>query len=885
MAYEVRIEWPSGQVDVHTNVAADTLYDATEAAGLTVPDLGPPIFETVAPGEECGAPPYTSTLGPAIQVWRECGTDDWRIRAQGGLGRMTLNQTHQMVGQIDSSSPLSVVNPIALTSIDSLQPTGNSTEFDISVQQEIGNSKGFNFSLQGQTRACLDIDLSLIEVVYVGAAGRRVDPPFDLVGLGECADLTDSDSDGLPDTLETDADADGDGVANRLDVDSDNDTIPDVIEAGLADANGDLLIDDATLAGTVMSPPDSDGDGIPDFLDVESSNPLNDGTAFDITTTASAAFDTNGDGRLSGADTGGGIDADSDGLDDLIDSDPTQSGSGSNRFPLALPQSVNTTFDTPVAITLTGTDADNDALVFNVVGDPINGILTGTAPNLVFEPNSGFVGTDSFTFSAFDGLVSSAPVQVTVDVSNSSTTLFCGEPSIDSSVDRGTFLWRDCAGTDRWSLRITGGNTQDRLDYFGQIDVPGGVTNLTEVLIEGNDVLDDSVVDRFNYQLIVFGTGVDGIDFDLGLGACFTPNTANGLPLYFGASRTELTTPDISLDTGLPCPVDADSDSDGLSDAEEATLGTDPLVADTDAGGVDDGTEVAMGTDPLNAADDPSNLAACGDPGFDNTSEPGLYLWLDCAATGPDALWQARVVGGGLGFGEYVGDVLASQTIGATGTGLEANDTVDSVPGDDLIDFSLFVGGSGVDGFDFAVPAGTLACFTAETLPNAVDVFVGANRQVMTGPFALETLGACNVTPPTAAPQCGAPSFDAATDPGLYVWQDCDNTATRAFSLRVVGGGLGFGGYAGNLTASGVLSPAGFGLEANDTLDTVPGDAVIDFQLFVGGNGQDGFDVIVPAGASCLTPVSSPASTQVFVGADELVQTGAFNLEDLGACQ
>ena len=138
-----------------------------------------------------------------------------------------------------------------------------------------------------------------------------------------------------------------------------------MIEAGLADANGDFLIDDANLAGTVMTPPDTDSDGIPDFLDAESNNPLNDGTAFDIAGTASVGFDTNGDGRLTGADTGGGIDADNDGVDDLIDSDPTQAGNGSNSFPVALAQSVTTTFDTPVGITLSGTDADNDALVFN----------------------------------------------------------------------------------------------------------------------------------------------------------------------------------------------------------------------------------------------------------------------------------------------------------------------------------------------------------------------------------------------------------------------------------------------------------------------------------------------------------------------------------------
>jgi hypothetical protein len=48
-----------------------------------------------------------------------------------------------------------------------------------------------------------------------------------------------------------------------------------------------------------------------------------------------------------------------------------------------------------------------------------------------------------------------------------------------------------------------------------------------------------------------------------------------------------------------------DSDRDGLTDAEEVNLGTDPNDPDTDGGGRSDGDEVLVdGTDPLNPADD-----------------------------------------------------------------------------------------------------------------------------------------------------------------------------------------------------------------------------------------------------------------------------------------
>jgi hypothetical protein len=47
-----------------------------------------------------------------------------------------------------------------------------------------------------------------------------------------------------------------------------------------------------------------------------------------------------------------------------------------------------------------------------------------------------------------------------------------------------------------------------------------------------------------------------------------------------------------------PAQTDVDSDGDGLGDAQEASLGTDPANADTDADGLLDGDEVTAETDP-----------------------------------------------------------------------------------------------------------------------------------------------------------------------------------------------------------------------------------------------------------------------------------------------
>ena len=58
-----------------------------------------------------------------------------------------------------------------------------------------------------------------------------------------------------------------------------------------------------------------------------------------------------------------------------------------------------------------------------------------------------------------------------------------------------------------------------------------------------------------------------------------------------------------SLAGGAGDPLAADSDNDGLTNAQEFAAGTDPLLADTDGDGIPDGWEVAHGLDPRNGAD------------------------------------------------------------------------------------------------------------------------------------------------------------------------------------------------------------------------------------------------------------------------------------------
>src|SRR5438128_3013206 len=87
-----------------------------------------------------------------------------------------------------------------------------------------------------------------------------------------------------------------------------------------------------------------------------------------------------------------------------------------NHAPVANAQSVTTAEDTAAAITLTGSDADGDALTYAIATQPAHGTLTGTAPNVSYTPALNYNGPDSFTFTVKDAALTSAAATVSITV-------------------------------------------------------------------------------------------------------------------------------------------------------------------------------------------------------------------------------------------------------------------------------------------------------------------------------------------------------------------------------------------------------------------------------------------------------------------------------------
>jgi len=100
----------------------------------------------------------------------------------------------------------------------------------------------------------------------------------------------------------------------------------------------------------------------------------------------------------------------------------TMTVGGVNDAPVADAQSVTTEEDTPKAITLTGSDPDDDAITYAYT-QPDHGTLSGDAPDLTYSPDKDFNGVDEFTFSTFSvtdpyGATGSATVSITVSPVN-----------------------------------------------------------------------------------------------------------------------------------------------------------------------------------------------------------------------------------------------------------------------------------------------------------------------------------------------------------------------------------------------------------------------------------------------------------------------------------
>ncbi len=428
---------------------------------------------------------------------------------------------------------------------------------------------------------------------------------------GIADNLTDTDGDGLLDIFDTDnggtplvlPDTDGDGLNDMYDVDSDGDGVPDLVENGLADSDGNGRLDgfidadgdgyddryNPDSGGSPVTLADTDSDGVEDYLDPDSDN---DGILDNVEAQTTAGYTTSASN-----------DADRDGLDDSYDND-----SGGTAI-----STVDTDGDgTP---DYQDTDSDGDTIPDVIEGSDANS--DGTADwddnsDDVFDASEGNQDTDS------DGLLDEFDPDQTGNTPGLQNTDSTGDNDYRDPDDDGDGINTldeigdaEPNGTDDYLETDTpvagdldGDGVPDASDDDDDNDgIPDSVEGTGDS--DGDGITDDRDLDSDNDGI------VDAIEANGGtLPANMTPegrysityatnNDGDGDGLIDDVDGTPLANPDSDAD-GVDDRIDRDSDNDGIPDIVEAG-GTDTdgngevdSSTDSDSDGIADAVDFSI---------------------------------------------------------------------------------------------------------------------------------------------------------------------------------------------------------------------------------------------------------------------------------------------------
>jgi len=412
----------------------------------------------------------------------------------------------------------------------------------------------------------------------------------------------DTDGDGSPNSFPND-DTDNDGVVDQLDLDADNDGIPDVVEAGGTDVDGDGIADNYV---------DTDNDGYNDVVDGDPSNSLALGNDGNGSNTANAqqltGADSDNDGQPNSypeGDTDGDmhldqldLDADNDGIPDIVEA----GGSDIDNNGMV---DVLTNPDNDGYSNLYDTDTDNDGttdagptVLINTTADgtndgrPDNGMAKGqfdndNIPNHLDldADNDGILDVVEAGLSAADtdrdGILDDA---ITNDIDNNGWS---------NTADQGN------GGTS--PVQTTDGDSDGYPNVYTTTDAESDVhPNFLDIDADNDGIVDNTEGQATESYIapVLADADNDGID-----------NAYDNNDALFGGTGSGIT-PQNKENTGQADYLDLDTDDDGEDDSIEGH--------DTNGDGVVDGTDSPNANTGIGGATDTDNDGLLD--GFDNNT-------------------------------------------------------------------------------------------------------------------------------------------------------------------------------------------------------------------------------------------------------------------------
>lgn len=384
--------------------------------------------------------------------------------------------------------------------------------------------------------------------------GVDVEGDADLDGIPDWHDASstgfvDSNFDGVDDRYDFDLD----GIINQYDRDSDNDGIPDVIESGGVDADGNGIIDNYSdtdadglsqnvdgnntghlVSGNGLGRLDLDGDGYPSFLDLDS-----DGDGIPDIREALRA-DTDNNGRLDGA----WVDPDLDGFQSAVDGDADGNGTSENSANTLLRSGADVTSDGRAdSYPYKNADKDLRANPYDLDsdGDGLGDVYEIRYGQIKISGSSSFVDSNNDGFA--DGAVNSRGYNSTIAGISGSLAL----PNNDSD-----------AYLDVYDIDSDGDGITDNVEIMTSFQ-PGANYALPSGTDADNDGLDDGYD---NYLGSFSGNRTVPVDTD-----------SDGTPDYLDLDTDNDAQPDIiegndfnfnRIVDDYITPAGADTDGDGL---------------------------------------------------------------------------------------------------------------------------------------------------------------------------------------------------------------------------------------------------------------------------------------------------------------------------------
>jgi fimbrial isopeptide formation D2 family protein len=385
-------------------------------------------------------------------------------------------------------------------------------------------------------------------------------------------DQADTDSDGQGDLCDTDADDDGllnDEEAllgsNPLLKDSDGDGLEDGQEVKTfktdptkADTDDDGLSDGQEVNSTGTNPlvPDTDGDGLTDAIEkqigTDPNNPDTDGDGIldGIEAPGGDPVNTDGDDKINALD----LDSDDDGIPDAKEKTKDTDGDGKGNY-----VDEDSDGDGILDKTEGAADADGDGkpnyLDLDSDADGIPDKVEGTE-----DPDKD--GTPNFLDKDSDGDTLPDKLETAQDADGDGTPNYL---DLDSDADSVSDATEGPNDTDS-------DGTPDFLDLDDDNDTIPTLKERDDAKAAG--VGDDVDKDQAPNWLDTNADGDTKLDKDDGTG----DDDNDGTPNYLD--------PDV---------LDDDPDKDGLTNSQEAAIGTDPNNPDSDGDGIGDGTEALGG--------------------------------------------------------------------------------------------------------------------------------------------------------------------------------------------------------------------------------------------------------------------------------------------------